>query len=107
MKDLTSEDFDKQILTSPNLVVVDFHAKWCGPCKMIAPFLDKLDQFYESVDFFKVDIDENPELSERFNISSVPTFKFIRKGKVTKTQVGLSSPQDLEGMIRTSLDQDN
>ena len=102
MKELTEDDFDKEILLSPRLVLVDFYAPWCGPCKMIAPFLEELSQTYKGhVDFFKVNIDDNFKLAERFKISGVPTFKFIQKGKVIRTQVGLLNPQDLEATIRS------
>tara|TARA_B100000214_G_C23740518_1_gene523044 strand:+ start:60 stop:377 length:318 start_codon:yes stop_codon:yes gene_type:complete len=100
MKNLTTEDFDKEILLSPNFCVVDFYAEWCGPCKAIAPYLEKLEEFYKNVDFFKVDIDKEPDLAQRFKVSSVPTFKFIYKGKVEKTQVGVTNPQELETLIR-------
>lgn len=100
MTELTTETFDKEILLSPNFCVVDFFATWCGPCKALNPYLEKLDDFYKNVDFFKVDIDKSPELAQRFKVSSVPTFKFIYKGKVEKTQVGVSAPQDLELIIR-------
>ena len=101
MIELNADNFDKEILSSPNYCVVDFYADWCGPCKAVAPMLEELEKFYKNVDFFKVNIDSSPDLAQRFKVGSVPTFKFIHKGKVEKTQVGLSSPQELELLIRS------
>jgi thioredoxin 1 len=103
MRELTSKTFDREILLSPNWVLVDFFATWCGPCKAIAPYLENLATTYSMVDFFKVDIDANPDLAQRFKISSVPTFKFIHKGRVQKTQVGLLNPSDLDSQLRSLL----
>jgi thioredoxin 1 len=82
---------------------VDFFATWCGPCKAISPYLEQLSQTYSMVDFFKVDIDASPDLAQRFKIASVPTFKFIHKGRVNHTQVGLLNPSDLDAQLRSLL----
>ena len=103
MKELNEEDFDKEILLSPDLILIDFFATWCGPCKAVAPFLEELDSKYKGLTVFKVDIDKNPTLAQRFKISSVPTFKFAQKGKVTRTQVGLNNPSELEATVRSIL----
>ena len=104
MNNLTSETFDKAILLTPGLILVDFYATWCGPCKALSPILEKLEETYTAVTFFKVDIDANFELAERFKISSVPTFKLIKNGRVIFTQVGIDSPSALESLIRINLD---
>jgi len=104
MKQLTDKDFDKVILSSPNIIVVDFFATWCGPCKAMAPILEEWDAHYEKIDFFKVDIDQSPELSRRFKVASVPTFKIIKNGRVVQTQVG-GQPASLEATLRSLLSQ--
>ncbi len=70
-------------------VVIDFFATWCGPCKRIAPvFEDLADKFYPKVQFFKVDVDESGELVNLFDISAMPTFVFLKDGKVVKKVEG-------------------
>eukprot|EP00752_Nemacystus_decipiens_P013430 g11893.t1 len=70
------------------LVVIDFHATWCGPCKRIAPFLVKLSETLDDVVFLKVDVDENSDASETYGIEAMPTFKFIKNGEVVETVTG-------------------
>ncbi|XP_019875278.1 thioredoxin-2 [Aethina tumida] len=71
-----------------NLVVIDFFATWCGPCKMISPKLEELAQEYSDVVFLKVDVDENEEIAMEYNISSMPTFVFIKNGATVLTFSG-------------------
>ncbi|XP_068988145.1 thioredoxin-2 [Bombus flavifrons] len=71
-----------------NLVVVDFFATWCGPCKMIAPKLEELSKEMENVIFLKVDVDECEDIASEYEISSMPTFVFIKNSKVLETFSG-------------------
>ena len=71
-----------------NLVVVDFFATWCGPCKMIAPKLEELSKEMENVIFLKVDVDECEDIASEYGISSMPTFVFIKNSKVLETFSG-------------------
>ena len=64
------------------LVVVDFHATWCGPCKMIAPKIALMADQYRDVVFLKVDVDEAEDVAAEYHVSAMPTFKFIKNGKV-------------------------
>lgn len=69
-------------------VVVDFFATWCGPCKRIAPFFEQLVDEYVGVTFLKVDVDESAELVDVYNIQSMPTFVFLKDGKIVKKVEG-------------------
>lgn len=69
-------------------VVIDFFATWCGPCKRIAPAFEKLAESLSSVIFLKVDVDESPELVNQFDVSSMPTFVFLKNGKEVKRVEG-------------------
>ncbi|RIA84411.1 thioredoxin-like protein [Glomus cerebriforme] len=83
--------FDSKI-SENELVVVDFSAVWCGPCKAIAPEFEKLSEIYSNVTFLKVDGDENPELTKEYEISAYPTFLFFKGGKqeVDRKVIGAS-----------------
>ena len=86
---VTSGEFDQQVLKSETPVIVDFWAVWCGPCKMIAPHLDALATEYAGkVKVVKVDIDNEREVAERYNIMSIPTLLFFKDGKVVEQVVG-------------------
>merc|ERR1712126_228346 len=75
-------DFDEQMKAAGGkLVVVDFFAVWCGPCKMIAPKLEAMDSEMEDVVFLKVDVDENDDLAREHEISAMPTFIFFKNGE--------------------------
>ena len=65
-------------------VVIDFFATWCGPCKKIAPAFEKLAEVYPSIVFLKVDVDESAELVDKYGISAMPTFVFLKEGVVVK-----------------------
>ncbi|XP_012242202.1 thioredoxin-2 [Bombus vosnesenskii] len=82
-----------------NLVVVDFFATWCGPCKMIAPRLEELSKEMENVIFLKVDVDECEDIASEYEISSMPTFVFIKNSKVLETFSGANYDK-LKSMIQ-------
>lgn len=79
--------------TSGKIVVVDFTAAWCGPCKMITPFYSELSEKYPQLAFLKVDVDEMPELSATWDVQAMPTFYFIRDGKQIDKLVGANKPE--------------
>lgn len=86
---LTSTDFEQEVLKSNVPVMIDFWAVWCGPCKMIAPHVDAIATEYAGkVKVMKVNIDEEREITERYNIMSIPTLLFFKDGKVVDQMVG-------------------
>ena len=81
IRHVTDENFEELVLKSERPTVVDFWAVWCGPCKMVAPEMEKLAAKYDGkVDVVKVDVDANPRLSQAFNIMSIPTIAFFKPG---------------------------
>ncbi|OBA19462.1 thioredoxin [Metschnikowia bicuspidata var. bicuspidata NRRL YB-4993] len=78
----------KEALKHDGLVVVDFFATWCGPCKMISPMVDKFATQYSSAKFIKVDVDELQEVAQEYEISSMPTFLLFKEGKVVQKVIG-------------------
>jgi thioredoxin 1 len=86
-----------QVLSNSNLpILVDFWATWCGPCRMIAPVLEEIaEEQAVAVRIVKVDVDNNPELSNRFGIRNIPTLLFFKGGELKDQVVGLTSKADL------------
>lgn len=86
---VTDAEFEKTVLQSSLPVIVDFWAEWCGPCKMVAPFLDKIANDYEGkLVVAKVDTDQNSEWMMKYGIQGIPTMLFVAKGKIVHKQVG-------------------
>lgn len=100
ISELNEVNFDRALAESNGPAVIDFYALWCGPCKMIAPLLEKFAlQFAGRVRFFKVNAEESPALAERFGIVSVPTLLFFANGEVRDTVVGFAPPRDLMARV--------
>ncbi len=98
---VTDESFDG-MLQSHDLVLIDFWAPWCGPCKIIGPFLDELlIQFENNLIVAKVNVDENPELAAQFGIRNIPTILFFKKGEIVDKSVGVSNKANLENKINS------
>jgi thioredoxin 1 len=85
----TDANFKEKVLDSEKLTMIDFWAEWCGPCRAIGPFFEKLSKEYnESVNIGKVNVDQNPQLSINYGITSIPAIIFVKGGKVVDKLVG-------------------
>ena len=94
--EITDDNFEKLVLKSEKLVIVDFWAEWCGPCKAITPILDEIsNEFGDKVLIGKVNVDEVKELPVKYGIRSIPTLLFFSNGEITRQEVGLQSKQTL------------
>ncbi|AEA46236.1 thioredoxin [Archaeoglobus veneficus] len=78
----------KEIVNKDTLVVVDFYADWCGPCRFLTPVLEKLEKEFDGVEFVKVNVDRHRELAFEFGISSIPTVLMFHKGKIVNSFIG-------------------
>jgi len=100
IKTATDATFEDVVLHNDKPVVVDFWATWCGPCKLVAPEMEKIAAKYDgSIDVVKVDVDANPGLSQAFNILSIPTIAFFAPGKQPMGVVGFRPMEQLEAQF--------
>jgi thioredoxin 1 len=98
---LDDNNFDSEINKGATPVLVDFWAPWCGPCRMIAPVLDKIaDTMAGQAIVAKVNVDEAPGVASRFRVSSIPTLLFFKNGEVREQVVGLQSEADLTSRLK-------
>ena len=101
IKEATDATFEELVLKNDKPVVVDFWAVWCGPCKLVAPEMEKIAEKYEGVvDVVKVDVDANPGLSQAYQIMSIPTIAYFKPGDQPKGVVGFQPMEQLEQQVR-------
>ena len=101
---VTNDTFDSVVLQSQELVMVDFWATWCGPCKIIAPVVEELSKEYEGkVTFVKVNTDENTDIATKYNIRGIPTLMFFKDGKVADQVVGAVPKAQLKSKLDSLL----
>ena len=98
MPELNDATFDAALAAAP-LAVVDFFATWCGPCKMLAPILESVENETEGVAFFRVDVDQAPGVARRFGIMSIPTLVYLKNGEEVARTVGVQRKPELTAKI--------
>ena len=96
--------FEKDITSSEKLVVVDFLAEWCGPCKQIGPILEEIsDEKKEEIDVLKLNIDENTQTPQKYGVRGIPTLMLFKNGKLIDTKVGSLPKNTLSAWIDSNL----
>ncbi|HHP51190.1 MAG TPA: thioredoxin [Moorella mulderi] len=102
--ELTEENFSREVLQDPGLVLVDFWAAWCGPCRMFAPVVDSIAQEYEGkVKVAKLNVDDHPSIAERYNIMSIPTVILFKQGEKVAQLIGYQTKDRLAQVIERYL----
>lgn len=96
---LTGKDLEQENLQKLGTVLVDFWAAWCGPCRMLAPTLEKIASENPKIKVCKIDIDEQPELASEYRIMSVPTLLAFRDGEVTDSSLGVQPERKILAML--------
>ena len=96
---INQENFRTEVLESQKTILLDFWASWCGPCRMVLPLLDEIAQERTDVKVCKINVDEEPELAARYDISTIPTLMVLRGGEVVKQKVGAMPKAQLLAML--------
>ena len=98
---LTSENFEHEVLRSDKTVLVDFWASWCAPCMMLSPIIAEIAQEYgDTVTVGKVNVDDQPELSSQYGVSSIPMLLVFRGGEIVNAAVGLRPKEQIAELLR-------
>jgi thioredoxin 1 len=101
---ITSENFEAEVLKSPIPVLIDFWAAWCGPCRMIGPFIEQLGAEYDGqLKAGKVNVDEQGELALKHEVVSIPTLVVYKDGRVVQRQVGAAHKSQIEALFKEFL----
>ena len=96
---LTSENFQTEVLDDPGLILIDFWAEWCQPCRMLAPAFEELNREEPQVKFCRVNVDEQGELAQMFGIESIPTLAVVQDRHTLTGSVGLRSKEEIKAML--------
>lgn len=99
VQNITKENFENEVMKSEQVVLLDFFASWCGPCRMVGPIIDEIAEENTDIRVGKVDVDAQSELAARFQVYSIPTLVVMKDGKVLTQSTGAKSKQQILDML--------
>ena len=104
VKSIKENEFESEVINSNKPVLIDFWAEWCGPCKEIGPILDEIaDEMKDKIKVVKINIDENPNIPNKYGIQSIPTMLIFKKGEPISTKIGAAIKSEVKTWIETSI----
>ncbi|MBE6933765.1 MAG: thioredoxin [Ruminococcaceae bacterium] len=99
VRNITKENFEKEVMNSEQVVLLDFFATWCGPCRMVSPIIDEIAEENTDIRVGKVDVDVQAELASQFQVYSIPTLVVMKDGKVLTQATGAKSKEQILAML--------
>lgn len=96
---LSNKNFESEVLNSEGTVLVDFYADWCGPCKMQGPVIEEFAKANSDIKVCKINVDDEPDISVRYKVVSIPLLAVFKNGELVKTEVGLHDLNALKGLV--------
>ena len=96
---INKDNFEELVIKSDKVVLLDFYADWCGPCQMVAPIVHSISEEHEEYLIGKVNVDDDPEIAQAFDIVSIPTLVVMKDGKIVSTAVGVRTKDQLLQML--------
>ncbi len=103
LKHVDENNFEKEVLKNDKLILVDFYANWCGPCKMVAPILESISKEETGFDIAKVNVDENGQLAMQYQVMSIPTMILFKNGSLLDSMVGFANEQAIRSFVNKHL----
>tara|TARA_Y100000590_G_C15664274_1_gene993873 strand:- start:1402 stop:1722 length:321 start_codon:yes stop_codon:yes gene_type:complete len=104
IESIKEDAFENKVIGSEKPVLIDFWAEWCGPCKEIAPVLEEIAaEMKDEIKIVKINIDDNPNIPNKYGVQSIPTLMLFKKGKQVATKIGSSAKSELVNWIKTSI----
>ncbi len=104
MSNMNLNSFNEEMVNTDKLILIDFYTNWCGPCKMLSPIISEIgNEYANSIDVYKINVDENQDLASKYNIVSVPTLVFLKNEKIVKTTIGFRTRSELSNIIEDLL----
>lgn len=97
---ITSDNFESEVMNSDKPVLLDFWASWCGPCQMLLPIIEELAGEVTDAKICKVNVDEQPELADKYGVMSIPTLVVVKDGKTVNTSVGVQPKDKILEMLK-------